>query len=368
MELKQETEERKARNKRWWKSISTSATSSAFYLSPGATAAYALIAILTTMVMGACFPILALLSSWIFLGLAGVATTLFVVLLPFFAPRELYRHYTAERYEDWKRWKTNKHESDVEVNANADADINPNPTPNANLLDLSYAAYLKDKDYEFGFIAYLSRIVDLVAEHWGKTILVLVAMLISALLVASGIGFFSGEVFGELMRPFIEGMTSVFALLFDEQTAQIFAIVVASLLPLVIADAIRRILETWDEADKHADNKKYDPTLPEDNTYVAMKLSAGASSTFSGIFGKSELSEKILSNEARIQALEKKQQVTKDKVLKSSVVGDAPITEKDMMNSQSAPFPTGGSDVLDSTNIEFHEQESETKSSASKVL
>lgn len=159
----------------------------------------------------------------------------FVITVLFSFLFEVYPHYNAQRYKSWKNQPENQ--------------------------SLTYEDYLKDlnqNNYTFGFKDYLLSLVPLMQKNKILTGLIVVATILSIFL-AAGIGFFLGgnPFYTHLLHPFVDLMGAVFSPFMSVGTMHIVAPIIVSLIPLILVDAIRRMVEVVDDANEHATHEDY---------------------------------------------------------------------------------------------------------------
>lgn len=159
----------------------------------------------------------------------------FVITVLFSFLFEVHPHYNAQRYKSWKNQPENQ--------------------------SLTYEDYLKDLNqnkYAFGFKDYLLSLVPLMQKNKILTGLIVVATILSIFL-AAGIGFFLGgnPFYTHLLHPFVDLMGAVFSPFMSVGTMHIVAPIIVSLIPLILVDAIRRMVEVVDDANEHATHEDY---------------------------------------------------------------------------------------------------------------
>jgi hypothetical protein len=165
-----------------------------------------------------------------------------------FVPFVVHRHFNAQRYTWWKKQAKNN--------------------------SLTYEDYLEADKQQFNFKAYLFSLVPLMAKNKTLTVAIMLAIALSAFLVV-GIGLFLAGVpfYTQLLQPFVDLMAAVFSPLMSVETVHIVAPIIASLIPLIIVDAIRRIVEVVDDAHEHAVHEDYgvdgSEYSPKYHVYVA---------------------------------------------------------------------------------------------------
>jgi hypothetical protein len=241
--------QKQAKSARWWKSLSTSLVSLG-PLNPSNFALFTLTVLSIALVITAVGPVF----SAAFLDAGMVGAGYFGLTSLLVAPFLVYEHYNAQRYKCWR---------------------------DANLLenkDVTYYRYLedlhlKDETFKFSFFGdYLKSVFVLAWENKIRMVMVVVAVLLSALLALAGAGFlFENHVAESIMKPFFDVMTSFLSHALSDMgvdlglgTIHIITAVIAPLFPLVIADTLRRIIDLFDKAHLDAIDKKYGADAEED--------------------------------------------------------------------------------------------------------
>lgn len=285
-------------NQRWRKSLRTAFVFPLWVFNPGNFALIALASLSIALLIAKFATVATLTASApiLILAIMGPAVLFFGLALIPFTFFEVYKHYTAQRYENWKKCKRQENldkstlasGNSKQTVGDTDASKFVKPLLDTVLEDYrdrrgcySYQAYLEDKTYTFGLKEYLISVFLLAVENRGKLLLIFLGMFISGFLIEMGVAFY-GPAAHHIMQSFVDLMVSIFTQaglgdFMSVGTMQIVALVIAPLFPLVIVDFFRRIIELFEEAkvyandpkDKLAPNTRIE-YRPEYNTFVGM--------------------------------------------------------------------------------------------------